>query len=93
MKVEKYNPYEDYEVKYRADKYIMCILNSADFFERRLRTKPTIFMSNDVLDIIAHCHRESVISRPREETLTVCGYDLKMVYGKNVLYLGYSIAD
>lgn len=56
-----------------------------------MRVKPIVFMSNDVLEIIAHYHREKVISQIRGEALSVCGYDLKMVYGKNVLCVGCSI--
>lgn len=93
MKVEKFNPYEDYEVKNRADKYIMCILNCADFFEYRMRMKPTVFMSNDVLAIILQYHSEKVTSQNRGEALTICGYELKMVFGKNVLYFGCKIAE
>lgn len=93
MKVEKVNPYMNYEDKHRADNYIIGILKGADFFEYRMGMKPTVFMSNDVLAIILQYHSEKVISQNRGEALTICGYELKMVFGKNVLYLGCKIAE
>lgn len=93
MKVEKVNPYMNYEDKQGADKYIIHILNCADFFENRIRVKPTVFMSNDVLEIIVRFHREKVIHQIYGEAILICGYDVKITYGKDLLYLGVSITN
>lgn len=93
MKVEKIDSYKDYENKKRADKYMMIILNGADFFEYRMRTKPIVFVSNDVLAIIAYYHRDKITHQIHGEPLTVCGYDLKVTFGENVLCVGCSLSD
>lgn len=93
MKVEKFDPYEDYEVKNRADKYIMIIMNGADFFEYRMRIKPIVFISNDVFSIIAQYHRDKITHQIHGEPLKICGYDLKLTFGENVLCVGCSLSD
>lgn len=85
-------PYDDTEeIKRRANSYIEHILIGASYFEHRLRIKPTVFMSGDVLWDIARGSRDAITSYYRGEPLTVCGYDLKMAYGEKVLYFGYEL--
>ncbi len=96
MKVEQIVNYE--ANKREAEQIINHILHHADLFEYRNRIKPTVFMSNDVLAKIAVYAREAVTYRidkdfPHAEAIAVCGYDVNLTFGKNVLHIGYRILE
>ena len=87
-------PYDDSEeIKKQAEKFIECILICANYFEHSVRIRPTVFMSHDMLSTITKGKNEAVTCHKYGEPLKVCGYDLKLVLDKNVLYLGYNISD
>lgn len=89
----KLEPYDDYEVaKERADRILDTILQGVSYFEYYVRIKPTVFMSHDVLAIVARYRNEAITSYKYGEPLTVCGYELKLALGKNMLYLGYQLS-
>lgn len=89
----KLEPYDDYkEVKEKADRILDTILQGASYFEHYVQIKPTVFMSYDVLAIVARTRNEAITSYKYGEPITVCGYDLKLVLGKDMLYLGYQLS-
>lgn len=93
MKETNLKPYDDYEaVKEKSDRIIGTILQGASYFEYYVRIKPTVFMSHDVLAIVARGSRDAITSYKYGEPLTVCGYALKMALGENVLYFGYELS-
>ena len=52
--------------------------------------KPIIFMSEDVMAIIAMASNELVCYKYRpSDIIRVCGYDVKLVLGKEELYIGF----
>ena len=77
--------------KRQAHEYIDRILYGADYFRRLCpQLTPTVFISNDVLHTIAagtyhalYCHDG--------KTKTICGYEIKIAAGENVLYIGYNL--
>ena len=91
MKETELKPYDEYE-KEKSDRIIATILQGANYFEHYVRVKPTVFMSHDVLSVITRGNFDAVTSYKYGEPLTVCGYDLKMVFGNNVLYFGYELS-
>lgn len=93
MKETELKPYDDYKVvKEKSDRILETILQGASYFEHCVRIKPTVFMSHDVLWIITRANMDAVTSYKYGEPLTVCGYDIKMTFGENVLYLGYELS-
>lgn len=82
------------QTKHRAEQIIQSILLHADFFEQRMRAKPTIFVSYDIFAIIAAGTRDLLIPRLDQTKTphTICGYDLEIIHqGKELLYVGYKI--
>ena len=80
--------------KYKAQQLIETILVHADFFEMKTRTRPTVFMSHDLFQLIAAYSRDLIVSRlPKDQTAnTICGYDLEILYDrKDVIYVGYKV--
>ena len=80
--------------KYKAQQLIETILVQADFFEMKTRTRPTVFMSPDLFQLIAAYSRDLIVSRlPKDQTAnTICGYDLEILYDrKELLYVGYKV--
>lgn len=96
MEKIKFEPYEDYKtIKKKADEYIQRILFGATFFERRgYHSKPTVFMSGDILSIIARGSERALMlsnASPTERILTVCGYNVETVQNTNVLSIGFDL--
>jgi hypothetical protein len=92
--MENIYPYDDYKIiQKKTEGFIECILDSAYYFECYTKIKPTIFMSNDVLAIITKGTRDAITSYKYGELMTICGYELEIVPGKNKLYLGYRLSE
>ena len=89
----KFEPYDDNKVvKERAERILDTILQGASYFEHYVRIKPTVFMSHDVLAIVVKARNDAITSYKYGEPITVCGYDLKLTLGKDMLYLGYQLS-
>lgn len=96
MEKIKIEPYEDYEaIKKKADEYIALILYGASFFERyRCAIKPTVFMSGDIMNVIARGSERALVcdkETPTKLSFTVCGYRVKTVGDTNVLSIGFDL--
>ena len=93
MRKIEFKPLEDNRLQ--SEKIIAYILKGADYFEYRLRVKPTVFISNDVLAVIAKYNRDTIVFSFDKFGLptTICGYDLKVTFGENVLYLGVELPN
>lgn len=95
MKEIKFIAYEDYESeKKKAEEYINRILFGISLFERQgFHAKPTVFMSEDVLNTIGRATEEVRMSylTPTEKILTVCGCNIKIVASVNVLSIGFNL--
>ena len=80
------------QLKYKAEQLINTIQLQADFFEMSTRIKPTIFMSYDLLHLIAAGARDtlSLCIDKTETPYTICGYDVEVLYNRSkLLYMGY----
>lgn len=92
--MKKICPYEDYKtIQKKAEGFIERILGGAYYFECHMKIKPTIFMSKDVLAIIAQGARDAIINYNDKESMIICGYNLELVLGQNKLYLGYQLSE
>ena len=90
MKETELKPNGDCE--YQVDKIIERILLGASRFQMHGEIeKPTVFMSSDMItDLKNHleCWRPADFDHGIE---TVCGYNVKLAVGKNVLYMGFEL--
>ena len=84
-------PKEQLEVEKKASYYIGSILIEADMLKQHLGIlNPTVFISRDILEIIKSgiC---DYVTYSRSDRKTVCGYECKIAFGENVLYVGYDL--
>lgn len=101
MEEIKLEPYDDYETcKKKADEYIARLLCGISFFERYGHSiKPTVFISNDVLEIIYRGSDRALMLYNRTPgdkipVLTICGCNVETVVGrKNVLSVGFNLLE
>ena len=92
--METLKPYDDYKIaQKKAESFIEHILGAACYFEHNIKIRPTVFMSCDVLAIIAKSTRDAITSYRYREPMMICGYDLELVDGENKLYLGYRLSE
>ena len=92
MKDPELKPYDDYEsVRHQANQYIDRIILNTLFLERKgVTLKPTVFMSLDIMDIIAK-GSDMILRNKQSDLLYICGCEVKEVQGTNVLHIGYSL--
>lgn len=94
MKETELKPYDDNEkIKVQANNYIERILLGTSFYERHGQSgEPTVFMSMDIMAIIARGSERALIQNASPlGAITVCGYNVKTVMEKNVLSVGFDL--
>jgi hypothetical protein len=95
MKIERYEDTEDYKEKVRkkADQIIERIMVQAYYFENRVPygIKPVVFISNDLLAVLASISADVLRVLPYPKVCTICGYETKPITGKDELYIGCKI--
>ena len=91
MKETELKPYDDYEkIKKQADQYIEHIFLGTAFYEHHGQTtKPTIFMSNDILAVLVRGSERAVCVNHQFQT--VCGCKVEIVPGTEKLYIGFNL--
>lgn len=102
MKKEKqteFNPYnvepcDDFEkVEHQANEYIYRILFGKQFFERYNHgVRPTVFMSMDILHIIARATKD-IYSCRQGDAYEIAGCPLKITTGREELYIGIDLLE
>ena len=92
MKDPELKPYDDREsIKHKANQYIDRILLNMRFLEHKgITLRPTVFISLDIMDIIAK-GSDMIFRHKPSELLYICGCEVKQVPGTNVLHIGYSL--
>lgn len=103
-KQTEFNPYDvkplesyldNYEkIKNQAEQYIYKILLGAQFFEfHGQTTKPTVFMSMDIMAVIAKGANTEIYHHKYNEPYSILGYPLKITTGTNELYIGFNLLE
>ncbi len=77
----------------KAEMLLWTIQQQADLFEMRTGFEPTIIMSLDLVDLIATSFRDLLVHRidKNQTANTICGYDLEILPGRALLYVGYKL--
>lgn len=92
MKIEPY--YEKAKEQEQAQRYIERIYRGVALWGQRYGTSrgPIVIMSEDVMAIIAAGTSDLMYRYDYpSEIIKVCGYDVKLVRGKEELYIGFDI--
>ncbi len=83
-----------YKEQEQAQRYIERIYRGVALWGQWHGTsrEPIILMSEDVMAIIAMASNELVCYKYRpSDIIRVCGYDVKLIFGKEELYIGLDI--
>ena len=73
----------------KSKEYIHAILYGVESFERHGK-RPIIVMSMDVFDLLV-AFTQNTITRTSLDNITCCGRDVKIAYGKNILFVAYDL--
>ncbi|MBO5969378.1 MAG: hypothetical protein J6S14_12860 [Clostridia bacterium] len=80
-------------IKKKADQIMDRIALGLVSFERHGdRTKPLVFMSKDIMDILA-LSENILLCKDQSRELRFFGCKVKMVVGENVLSVGYDLLE
>jgi hypothetical protein len=95
MKIERYEDTKEYceKVRKKADQIIERIMVQAYWFENRVPygVKPVVFISSDLLAVLAAVSTEALRCVPYPKVGTICGYEIKTITGTDELYIGFKI--
>lgn len=82
------------KIKDQAEQYIYQILLGVSLFECHGRvTKPTVFMSRDIMAVITKGTDTEIYHNLYNEPLSIHGYPLKITMGTNELYIGFNLLE
>lgn len=76
-------------VRAKANAYMQRILMAAYDLEHYRTQKPIVFMSRDVMADIIRGENNVVCYGGDPDITQVCGYNVKLTYGKEELYVGF----
>lgn len=95
MKIERYENTEEFQEKVRkkADQIIERIMVQAYYLENRVPygVELVVFISNDLLAVLACVSADAPQYRPYPIVGTICGYEMKPITGTDELYIGFKI--
>lgn len=86
---EKENLKRNNEYIHKAQEYMHCILYGVESFERRGH-RPVIVMSMDIFDFL-RVFTQNTIKLTATNVITCCGRDVKIAYGKNILFVALDL--
>ena len=84
-----YKKNNEYAIK--AKEYINRILYGVQCYHG-YNARPTIVMSMDIFDILV-AFTTNTIKYNRNNNITCCGYNTKIAFGHNVLYIAYDLME